>query len=183
MIEPTVPPPRRQKAPALCVAPDRAAAEVGADMLRRGGNAFDAAVAAGFVEAVVSPSNCGIGGYAATGVGYQAATGRLVALDADAVAPAAAGQLMFPVVPARTPAGFRLADDRNRHGPLSIAVPGVLGGLLTMLGTWGTLDRGTVMAPAIRLAREGVPLGPQHARTWRTIEAQAEGRPAPDPVV
>jgi gamma-glutamyltranspeptidase/glutathione hydrolase len=149
-------------------------------MMRRGGNAFDAAVAAGFVEAVVSPFNCGIGGYAATGVGYLAATGRVVALDANAVAPAAAGPRMFPVVPARDPNGYRLADDRHRHGPFSVAVPGVLGGLLTMLDTWGTLARKTVMAPAIRVAREGVPLIPPHAHTWRTIEARAEGRPAPD---
>jgi gamma-glutamyltranspeptidase / glutathione hydrolase len=173
-------PPKQLRAPALCVAPDRQAAEAGADMLRRGGNAFDAAVAAGFVEAVVSPFNCGIGGYAATGVGYHAATGRVVALDANAVAPAAAGPGMFPVVPAREPNGYRLADDRHRHGPLSVAVPGVLGGLLAMLDAWGTLGREAVMAPAARIAREGVPLIPPHAHTWRTIEARAEGHPAPD---
>ncbi len=180
MTDPASPFPKRLRAHALCVAPDRQAAEVGADMLRCGGNAFDAAVAAGFVEAVVSPFHSGIGGYAATGVGYLAATGRVVALDANAVAPAAAEPQMFPVVPARDSNGFRLADDRHRHGPLSVAVPGVLGGLLTMLGTWGTLDRKTVMTPAIRLAREGVSLIPAHAHTWRTIEARAEGRPAPE---
>ena len=47
---------------AVCVAPDRKAAEAGAALLRKGGNAFGAAVAAGFLEGVVSPANFGIGG-------------------------------------------------------------------------------------------------------------------------
>src|SRR5262249_21365041 len=88
---------------ALCVAPSRAAAEVGAAVLRQGGNAFDAAVAAGFMEGVVSPWNSGIGGYAASGVGFVARSARLVALDANAVAPAAATPRMFPVLPTGDP--------------------------------------------------------------------------------
>lgn len=180
MTNSALPPPKPVRAHAVCVAPDLLAAEAGAELMRRGGNAFDAAVAAGFVEAVVSPYNCGIGGYAASGVGFVAATGRVVALDANAVAPAAAWPTMFPVVPGSDPNGYRLADDRHRHGPLSVAVPGALGGLLAMLDAWGTLDRETVMAPAIRVAREGAPLIPHHAHTWRTIEARAEGLPAPE---
>ncbi len=180
MNELAVPRPKQVRSTAVCVAPDRLAAEAGAEILRRGGNAFDAAVTAGFVEAVVSPFNCGIGGYAATGVGFRAQTGQVVALDANAVAPAAARARMFPVLPSTDPDGYRLPDDRHRHGPLSIAVPGVLSGLLTMLKEWGSLDRKTVIAPAIRLAKEGVPLIPAHAHTWRTIEARAEGAPAPD---
>ena len=167
------------RAPALCVAPDLAAAEAGAAILRRGGNAFDAAVAAGFVEAVVAPHNCGIGGYGATGIGFLAETRRVVALDANAVAPRAAHPRMFPVLPARDPDDYRLPDDAHKQGPLSVAVPGVLGGLLMMLETWGSLDRRVVMAPAIRRAREGVALTPGRALTWLTIQAEAEGHPAP----
>ncbi len=154
---------------ALCVATDLAAAEAGAAVLERGGNAFDAAVAAGFVEAVVSPANCGIGGYGATGVGFQAARGHVIALDADAVAPKAAKAGMFPTLPGRDPNDYRLPDDRHKRGPLSVAVPGVLGGLLTLLEHWGHLDRKAVMEAAIRHAREGVVLTPGQAKTWLTM--------------
>ncbi len=100
----------------MCVAPDRRAAEAGASILSQGGNAFDAAVAAGFMEAVVSPQNCGIGGYAATGIGYLAADHRTVALDADAVAPHAATPDMFPVVVGADPNDFRLASPTTSKG-------------------------------------------------------------------
>ncbi len=167
------------RAAALCVAPDLRASRAGARILREGGNAFDAAVAAGFMEAVVSPHNCGIGGYGATGIGFLAREGRVVALDANAVAPRAARPTMFPVIPTRDPNDYRLASKSHKEGPLSVAVPGVLGGLLTMLETWGTLERRAVMAPAIRQAREGVSLTPGQALTLLTIKARAEGRPAP----
>jgi gamma-glutamyltranspeptidase/glutathione hydrolase len=167
------------RSPALCVAPDREAAEAGAAVLHWGGNAFDAAVAAGFVEAVISPHNCGIGGYAATGVGFLADRREVVALDANAVAPRAATPTMFPVLAAKDPGDYRLGSKAHKQGALSVAVPGVLGGLLKMLETWGTLDRAAVMAPAIRRAREGVTLTPGQAQTWLRMKAEAEGRPAP----
>ena len=148
------------RAPALCVAPNAEAAEAGAAVLHWGGNAFDAAVAAGFMEAVIAPHNCGIGGYAATGVGFLAGRREVVALDANAVAPRAATPTMFPVLAARDPGDYRLATRAHKQGALSVAVPGVLGGLLRMLETWGTLDRAAAMAPAIRRAREGVALTP-----------------------
>lgn len=164
---------------AVCVAIDPQAAEAGAAMMRQGGNAFDAAVAAGFMEAVVSPHNCGIGGYAASGVGYLARERRLVAIDANAVAPARATPRMFPVIPQRDPNDYRLVDNRHKAGPLAVAVPGVLGGLLVMLETCGRLDRKTVMAPAIERARKGPGLTGGQALTWLTMKARAEGTALP----
>jgi gamma-glutamyltranspeptidase/glutathione hydrolase len=149
------------------------------EILRRGGNAFDAAVATGFVEAVISPHNCGIGGYAATGIVFHAKSEKPIAIDANAVAPRDATPGMFPVLPARDPNDFRLPDDKHKRGPLSIAVPGVLDGLLLLLETGGTLDRKTVMAPAIRLAREGVVLPAERAFAWRKMQAESEGKPVP----
>lgn len=168
-------------APALCVAADRRAAEAGAAMLRLGGNAFDAAVAAGFVEAVVAPQSCGIGGYGATGIAFVAKTQKVVALDANAVAPRAATADMFPVTPMRDSQNYKFPDNRHKLGPQSVAVPGALAGLLTMLELWGSLDRQTVIAPALKSARDGITLAPALARTWLTMQAESEGRPSLGP--
>lgn len=167
------------QAPALCVAPDVRAANAGAEILTLGGNAFDAMVAAGFMEAVIAPQSSGIGGYGATGIGFHAPTRKVVAIDANAVAPRAATPDMFPVLAGANGKPYRLPNSKHKRGPLSVAVPGVLAGLLTVLKTWGTLDRKTVMAPAIRQARAGIPLAAANALAWLKMKSEAEGTPAP----
>jgi gamma-glutamyltranspeptidase/glutathione hydrolase len=174
------PGPRSLRSRALCVAPDAEVAEVGASVLHWGGNAFDAAVAAGFMESVVAPHNCGIGGYAAVGIAFHADSGKVVVLDANAVAPRAATSTMFPVLEADEPGDYRFANKDHKQGPLSVAVPGVLAGLLLMLERWGTLDRAGVLTPAIKRAREGVKLTPGRALTWLTLKAEAEGKAPPE---
>src|SRR4051812_18612514 len=168
------------RAPALCVSARRESAEAGAAALRAGGNAFDAVAAAGFMEAVIAPSMCGIGGYAATGIGYLAKSGRLVALDANAVAPKAATPSMFPTIPGRDPNRYTFPDARHKTGPLSVAVPGVLGGLIALQANWGRLDRRAVIAPAVDRARKGVALPAATALAWLSMEARANDRPAPE---
>lgn len=162
-------------ASALCIATDVRAAEAGAAILKQGGNAFDAVAAAGFVMAVVAPHQCGIGGYAVTAIGFEAKTKTIVALDANSVAPQAATPDMFPTVVEADSLEYRLTNDKHKRGPLSVAVPGVLAGLLQMVESWGHLDRQRVMAPAIAHARDGIVLAPEHVRAWLAMKDEAEG--------
>ena len=158
---------------ALCIAQDARTAAVGAEILQRGGNAFDALIAAAFMEAVISPSNCGIGGYAATGIAFDSKARKVVAIDANAVAPAAATPEMFPVISTPGSSNYKLPDGKHKTGALSVAVPGVLAGLLHWLDRFGSLDRRTIMRPAIRQAREGIRLDKVQSRTW--LQLRVEG--------
>jgi gamma-glutamyltranspeptidase/glutathione hydrolase len=134
----------------LVVSAQRLAAEAGADILRRGGNAIDAAVAVGYAEAVVNPccGNIGGGGFLTA----HLADGRDVIVNFRETAPAAASQDMY-LGPDHQP-----VHDASRFGWKAVAVPGTVLGLDTALAKYGTLPRETVMAPAIRLARHGFEL-------------------------
>jgi gamma-glutamyltranspeptidase / glutathione hydrolase len=122
------------------------ATEAGVEILKAGGNAVDAAVAVGFALAVAYPEagNIGGGGYAV----LHLADGRNAALDYRETAPAAASRDMF-IGPDGKP------TDASLVGHRASGVPGSVAGLLALLDQHGTLPRARVMAPAIRLAREG----------------------------
>ena len=131
----------------LVVSAQRLAAEAGTDILRHGGNAIDAAVAVGYAEAVVNPccGNIGGGGFLTA----HLPDGRDIFLNFRETAPAAATRDMYldaagQPVPAASVFGWK-----------SVAVPGTVLGLDTALLKYGTMPRATVMAEAIRLAREG----------------------------
>ncbi|HUB13988.1 MAG TPA: gamma-glutamyltransferase [Acetobacteraceae bacterium] len=131
----------------MVVTAQRLASEVGADILRQGGNAIDAAVAIGYAEAVVNPccGNIGGGGFLVA----HLADGRDVFLDFRETAPAAATRDMY------LDATGNVIPGASLHGWRAVAVPGTVLGLDTALARFGTLARSVVMAPAIRLAREG----------------------------
>ena len=124
------------------------------EMLDRGGNAADAAVAAAFVLGVVAPYHSGIGG-GGFALAFRASDGEARIFDFREVAPARATRDMFvregKVVPA-------LSTD----GALSVAVPGAARGYLEILDAAGTLPRRTVLAPAIRAARQGFWVSPKY---------------------
>jgi gamma-glutamyltranspeptidase/glutathione hydrolase len=131
----------------MIVAAKQEAAAAGVAMLEKGGNAVDAAVATGFALAVVHPwaGNIGGGGFMV----IRMPDGSVTTIDYREDAPSGATQEVY------------LNDDgnalrkRSRRGYLASGVPGSVAGLLKALDEHGTLDRETVMAPAIRLAWEG----------------------------
>jgi gamma-glutamyltranspeptidase/glutathione hydrolase len=131
----------------MVVSAHRLATEAGASVLRAGGNAIDAAVAVGYTEAVVNPccGNIGGGGFLVA----RLADGRDVFLNFRETAPAAATPTMY------LDGSRNLMPLASVFGWRSVAVPGTVLGLDTALARYGTMSRARVMAPAIRLAREG----------------------------
>ncbi len=138
----------------MAVGPHPRTAEAGLEILRAGGNAFDAAVAAAFTEAVVQPAHNGVAGYGGAMVGYEAAAGRVVCVDYNSEAPAAARPDMFPIEPCEATV-YAVPGLIHRHGALSVGVPGVVAGLDAIHRGWGTLPLARLLEPAIRAARDG----------------------------
>ncbi|MGD0108136.1 MAG: gamma-glutamyltransferase, partial [Rhodopila sp.] len=131
----------------LVVSAQRLAAEAGVDILRKGGNAIDAAVAVGYAEAVVNPccGNIGGGGFLTA----HLPDGRDIFLNFRETAPAAASRDMYLNAAGQPVQGASL------FGWKAVAVPGSVLGLDTALAKYGTMSPATVMAAAIRLARDG----------------------------
>lgn len=131
----------------MVVTSQRLAADVGAEILRGGGNAVDAAVAVGYALAVVNPccGNIGGGGFAT----LHLSDGRDVFLNFRERAPLAATETMY------LDAKGEVIEGLSLKGYKAVAVPGTVLGLDTLLARYGTMTRSTVMAPAIRLAAEG----------------------------
>ena len=121
------------------------ASEAGAEIMRRGGNAVDAAVATGFALAVVYPEAGNLGGGGFTVV--RMADGRVAALDYREVAPLAATRDMF--------ANDTASPRRSVVGALASGVPGSVAGLTDLQRRFGSMPLIRVMTPAIRLAEQG----------------------------
>jgi gamma-glutamyltranspeptidase/glutathione hydrolase len=147
--------PPTESATGLVVSAQHLAAEAGIDILRQGGNAIDAAVAVGYAEAVVNPccGNIGGGGFLVA----HLPDGRDIFLNFRETAPAAATPTMYLDASGQPVPGASL------QGWKSAGVPGTVLGLDTALTQYGTMPREAVMAPAIRLARQGFLLTPADA--------------------
>ena len=139
---------RAASAPSAMVASNSPiATDAGVEILSRGGNAVDAAVAVGFALAVAYPEagNLGGGGYMV----IRKADGTAAALDYREIAPRAATRTMY------IDANGKLTT-KSTVGHLASGVPGAVAGMTEALRTHGTMSLADVMAPAIRLAEEGV---------------------------
>lgn len=123
--------------------------QAGVEILKRGGNAIDAAVAVAFALAVVEPAagNIGGGGFMLV----RLADGKTNFFDYREVAPAKSTRDMYIK-------DGKLIPDASTLGYRSVAVPGTVAGLELVLKTHGTMKLADVMAPAIRLARDGFPV-------------------------
>ncbi|MCG5524090.1 gamma-glutamyltransferase [Ectothiorhodospira haloalkaliphila] len=137
--------------------PHPLATEVALEVLARGGNAFDAAVAVGAALAVVEPYGSGLGG-GGFWLLHEAATGRQVMVDARERAPLAADADMF------LDDEGEVDRDRVMNGPLAAAIPGTPAALDHIVREYGALPLTTLLEPAIRLAREGFPVDPVYER-------------------
>ena len=141
----------------MVAAQDKIAAEVGAEILKQGGNAVDAAVATGFALAVTHPQagNLGGGGFMLIALKDK----RTVAIDYREMAPAAATRDMF-----LGPNG-EVDDQKARFSHASAGVPGTVAGLIHALESYGTMKLPQVLEPAIRLAEDGfaIPWGLAYA--------------------
>jgi gamma-glutamyltranspeptidase/glutathione hydrolase len=147
------------------------AAAAGLEMLKAGGSAVDAAIAAQMVLGLVEPESSGIGGGAFLLV-FDPKTGKTTSFDGRELAPASA-----------TPGMFLGADGKARSkseaipGGLSVGVPGVVSMLEMAHQKYGRLPWAKLFAPAIKLAEDGFPVGPKLART---IKGFARGANMPD---
>jgi len=154
----------------LVVSAQHLASDVGADVLRRGGNAVDAAVAVGYALAVVYPQagNLGGGGF----MTLRLANGRTTFIDFREKAPLAATETMFQDKSGQVIPGL------STDSWLSVATPGSPAGLEYARAKYGTLARAALMAPAIRLAREGFTIGQGDAGVYQIATADL----AKDPI-
>lgn len=134
-----------------------AATAAGREILRAGGNAFDAAVAVAAALGVVEPYSSGLGGGGFFLI-HRAADGKQVMVDAREKAPAAATHDMY------LDAAGEFVRERALNGPLAAGIPGTPAGLAHLAETYGRLPLSESLAPAIRLAVDGFEVTPRYRR-------------------
>ena len=147
------------------------ASDIGLQILKDGGNAVDAAVAVGFALAVTLPraGNIGGGGFMMI---YDAKQDKTVALDYREKAPNAAFDDMY-----LDEAGTAVSDLSRYHG-LAVGVPGTVAGLLKALEEHGSMSRQQVMAPAIKLAADGIEVTPGLSESLSALSERLQKWPS-----
>jgi len=160
--------------PNMIVAPQPTAVEEGAKVLREGGNAIDAAITCAFVQAIVDPQMCGIGGYMLLNLFTPSPLHPFtpsVVLDA----PALAGSKVTPTMwedkvirPNPDGWGYFLEGKINDVGYQSICTPGAVKGFAEALKRWGTISWRRALEPAMRIAEEGFVVSQNLSAGWKT---------------
>jgi gamma-glutamyltranspeptidase/glutathione hydrolase len=158
------------------VAPQPIAVEAGAKTLMAGGNAIDAAITAAFVQAIVDPHSCGVGGYTLANLHLAGQAGS-IGLDAPALAGSKSTPDMWAdrlIRPNPDGWGFFLEGKVNDAGYTSICIPGWIKGMATLLERYGTISWADAIAPAIDVANEGWVVSEYRANTWKRAAAYPE---------
>ncbi|MBV1776523.1 gamma-glutamyltransferase [Burkholderiaceae bacterium DAT-1] len=145
----------------MVVSAQKLASDVGASILKQGGNAVDAAVATGFALAVVLPSagNLAGGGFMLV---HDAKTGKQIAIDFREMAPSRSTRDMYLDAAGNVVAG------KSTYTHQAVGVPGTVMGLEAAWKRYGTMPFAKLLAPAIKLAREGFMIGPELGETMAT---------------
>ncbi|MBI4191200.1 MAG: gamma-glutamyltransferase [Betaproteobacteria bacterium] len=139
------------------------ATEAGREMLRLGGNAFDAAVAVAAALAVVEPYSSGLGG-GGFWLLHRARDGRQVMLDARETAPAKVAVSQY------LDAAGKPIPAATLQGGTAVGIPGVPAGIVLLAQKYGRLKLAQSLAPAIMLARNGFRIDPRYARVAKSRE-------------
>src|SRR3954463_9011783 len=143
----------------MVVSQAKSAAEAGVAVLDAGGNAIDAAVAAAPGPPAVEPWNSGLGGIGHAVI-HRAGEARAETLDFGPTAPAALNPNLFKLtgkVAADLFGWPEVEGDVNIHGPLSFVIPSAPAGYAEIHQRWGKLPLSEIAAPAIALAKRGLP--------------------------
>jgi gamma-glutamyltranspeptidase/glutathione hydrolase len=145
------------------------ATEAALDAFARGGNAVDAAIAAGLTLGVVDGHNSGIGG--GCFILLRLADGRLVCIDGRETAPAAATREMFV-------RDGKAVATLSQRGPLAVGVPGAVAAYALAVERFGRLPLAAACAAGIRHAEEGFPIDEVYARKLQNTAAELAEFPA-----
>jgi gamma-glutamyltranspeptidase/glutathione hydrolase len=160
----------------MIVAPQPIAVEAGANVLMAGGNAIDAAVTCAFVQGILDPQNCGIGGYAMLNL-YLADGQQAIGIDGPALAGSKVTEKMWVdkiIRPNPDGWGYFLQGKVNDAGYTSICTMGWVKAMSTMLARWGTISWAAALEPAAVLAEAGFAVPDRLANGWLRKRAYPE---------
>lgn len=146
---------------------DPRATQAAIEILKQGGNAIDAAIAANAVLGVVEPMSCGIGGDLYSIV-WDAKTEKLYGLNASGRSPSRLTRSVF---------AEQNLSEIPLYGPLSWSVPGCVAGWYDLHTKFGKLPMESILAPAIRLAEEGFAVSTVIAGFWKAAEENLRKHP------
>ena len=160
--------------PGMIVAPQPGAVEEGAKVLMDGGNAIDAAVTCAFVQTVLSPHSCGVGGYVLLNLHLsqplKSPNSAPISLDAPALAGSNVSPDMWQdkvIRPNPDGWGYFTTGKVNTLGYKSICMPGAVKALAAMLERWGTITWERAIFPAAKIAEQGFVVDSHLAEGWK----------------